>query len=270
MYVRKGNDLEGYVRNMHCVPYFKSIGYEVLHPQHIFVNPNFPWIRANLDGLAIPCENEFGFREGPHNNIVIEIKWVSEWAEDSWGDELFEGIPKHYYMQVQTYLAVTEAKKAILFALFDKSWKVKRFEIRRNEAVINRILTETKRFYDYNMCMKIPPKIVASLDSEDLTEAVKNESLAKPHIEDAEMNVTIANYLEANSKAVAATKEASALKDEIIKMYLDGKRPKDNIFKVGLTVCKISRFDSTKFKADNPALYSQYVKESEYTRFNIK
>lgn len=269
VYIRKGNALEGYVRNMHCVPYFKELGYEVLHPQHILVNPDYPWIRANLDGLAIPCENEFGFRESPQNNIVIEIKWVSEWAEDSWGEDLYDGVPKHYYMQVQTYLAVTEAKKAVLFALFDRNWEVKTFEIRRNEGVIRRILTETKKFYDRNMCMKIQPMITPSIDTEELTAVVKTD-VTEPLIEDAELNVLIAEYLEAGSKATEAAKNMTRLKDEIIKKHLEGKCCKDHIFKVKLSACKTTRFDTTKLKEDNPTLYKQYLKDSEYTRFSVK
>lgn len=225
--VRKGRDLEGFVRTQHCIPYFNEIGYDVVHPQHIFVNPDYPWIRANLDGLAIPKENEFGFREGPDNNIVIEIKWVSEWAESAWGDITYENVPAAYYMQVQTYMAVTGAKKAILFALFDKSWEVKRFEIHRNEVVIARILKETYAFYNNHMLMKIPPAVTASIDAEDLTKIVEESADNVPTVEDPELNVLIAEYLDYSSQAADISKAQAALKDEIIRKHLEGKCPKE-------------------------------------------
>lgn len=270
VFVRKGKDLEGFVRNMHCVPYFKERGYDVVHPQHMFVNPDFPWLRANLDGLAIPCENEFGFRESYENNIVIEIKWVSEWAEDAWCNDLYDNVPAHYYMQVQTYMAVTGAKKAIVFALFDSSWEVKTFEVKRNEAIIARILQETEKFYKHNMLMKIPPAITASKDNKELTESVKHIDKDITRVEDAELNVLIAEYLELNSAMTDLGKQISAIKDDIIAKHLEGKCAVDNIFKVSLSACKTTRFDSTKFKADHPEMYNQYTTTSEYTRFMVK
>lgn len=270
VFVRKGKDLEGFVRTQHCIPYFKEHGFEVIHPQHIFVNPTIPWIRANLDGLAIPCTNEFGFREGPDKNIVIEIKWVSEWAEDAWNNGTYDNIPVHYYMQVQTYMAVTGAKKAIVFALFDSTWEVKRFEIKRNDTVINRIIKETEKFYKHHMLMKIPPAITASLDSDELTEIVKSTDVPMSKTEDAEMNVLIAEYLESKAAERDLSKLTSTLKDQIIQKHLEGKCPKDSIFKVSLKAVSVKRFDTDKFKSDNEALYNQYITNSEYTRFTVK
>lgn len=270
VFVRKGKDLEGFVRNVYCTPMLEKMGYEVIHPQHIFINPAFPWIRANLDGLAIPKINEFGFRENFENNIVIEIKWVSEWAEDAWCDERYNYVPIHYYMQVQTYMAVTGAKKAIVFALFDKNWEVRTFELRRNEAMIANILSKTKDFYTNNMCMKIPPAIKASIDTEDVVERAKTISKTDTYEEDSKLNVLIANYLEYEGRRKELEKTCSNLKDEIIALHLDGKCPVDKIFKVNLSVCNTRRFNSTKFKEDHPDMYEQYLSDSSYTKFSIK
>lgn len=269
VFVRKGKDLEGFVRNVHCVPMFEEMGYEVVHPQHIFVNPAFPWIRANLDGLAIPKMNEFGFREPPENNIVIEIKWVSEWAEDAWCDERYNYVPIHYYMQVQTYMAVTGAKKAIVFALFDKNWEVRTFEIKRNEAMIANIINTTKQFYSYNMCMKIPPTIKASIDTEELVEYTK-EHLGVERVEDGSLNLLIADYMEYESQRKELEKTCASLKDTIIAKHVEGKCPADGVFKINLSTCTTRRFDSTKFKKEHPALYAQYLTESSYTKFSVK
>lgn len=266
--VRKGKDLEAFVRNIHCVPYFNAIGYDVVHPHHIFVNKHFPWIRANLDGLAVVKENEFGFRGISETNIVIEIKWVSEWAEDAWGDERYGGVPVHYYMQVQTYMAVTGAKKAIVFALFDKHWEVKTYEVKRNEATIARILNETEKFYKQNMCMKVAPTIKASIDTVEVVEEVKKYT--KPTIASDEMAEMAAQYLTTVSESKALETQASQLKDTLIQMHLEGKYPTGNVFKVNLSACSTSRFNTTAFKAAQPELYAQFVTKSEFTKFSVK
>lgn len=268
VYIRKGKDLEGFVRNVHCVPYFNEIGYDVLHPQHIFVNKNYPWIRANLDGLAVKKENEFGFRGISETNIVIEIKWVSEWAEDAWGDERYGGVPVHYYMQVQTYMAVTGTKKAVVFALFDKNWEVKTYEVKRNDAVIARIISETKKFYDYNMCMKLVPSIKASIDLEETVEAVK--TCPVPTEECEEMTSLVAEYVANSSEIKRLETENTKLKDAIIDYHIRGKCPEGRVFKVTLSTYRTRRFNTTAFKTAHPELYEQYMADNEYTKFNIK
>ena len=268
VFVRKGRDLEAFVRNVHCVPYFNEIGYDVIHPQHILVNKNYPWLRANLDGLAVVKENEFGFRGISDTNIVIEIKWVSEWAEDAWDDDRYGGVPIHYYMQVQTYMAVTEAKKAIVFALFDKTWEVKMYEIKRNEAMIARILNETEKFYKHNMCMKIPPTVKASIDTTDVLEKAK--TCAEPTIESSVMADLVTRYVSTNSLLKSLEAQLAQLKDEIIAMHLDGKYPEGKAFKVKLIPYTISRFNATAFKEAQPELYAQFIDKSEFTKLSVK
>lgn len=268
VFVRKGRDLEAFVRNIHCVPYFNEIGYDVVHPQHIFVNKNYPWIRANLDGLAVVKENEFGFRGISETNIVIEIKWVSEWAEDAWDDDRYGGVPVHYYMQVQTYMAVTGAKKAVVFALFDKNWEVRIYEIKRNEATIAHILSETEKFYKHNMCMKIPPTVKASIDTADVVEKVKTCTM--PTVGSVAMAELVSDYITTNAQLKSLADRASQLRDEIIAMHLDGKYPEGNAFKVKLSTCTTSRFNTTAFKEAQPELYAQFVNKSEFTKFTVK
>ena len=120
------------------------------------------------------------------------------------------------------------------------------------------------------MRMKIPPAITASKDSKELTESVKHIDKSITRVEDAELNVLIAEYLELSSTVNDLGKQLSALKDDIIAKHLEGKCAVDNIFKVSLSACKTTRFDSTKFKADHPDMYNQYTTTSEYTRFSVK
>jgi predicted phage-related endonuclease len=183
---------------------------------------------------------------------------------------MYDGVPAHYYMQVQTYMAVTGAKKAIVFALFDDAWEVKTFEVSRNESVINRILKETKQFYHYHILMQIPPVAKASIDVDDVVEAVKLASTNTTRVEDTELNVLIAEYLSHDASAKEHSKKATEFKDKIIAKYLEGYKPADDMFTIKLSACKTTRFETTKFKEAHPELYAQFIAESEFTRFSVK
>jgi putative phage-type endonuclease len=263
VYIKKGKDLEALIRNQYVIPYFAEKGYAVRHPQHIFVSHKTPWLRANCDGIAVPDEVT---KQHYTENIVVEIKWVSEWGEANWYGDEYYGVPAEYYAQVQHYMVVTGAKKAVVCALFDKSWEMHYFEIPFDAAFAKRLVDSTYTFYTCNMEMKIPPKVDVDLDK---AEFIHSLSEATPTISGDEVfESKIAEYLNAKSEADALTKGANAILKDISAMYLDGHRSER--FKMSITKCTRTGFNSTKFAEDYPELYKQYLQESEYTRTVVR
>ena len=186
VYIKKGKTLEEVVFKNHVVPDMASKNYIALHPEHIFVNKQYPWLRANCDGLAVP---QIGT---PADNIVIEIKWVSEYAEVNWDGDEYCGIPASYYAQVQHYMLVTGARKARLYALFDRTWEVKIYEIPFNASFVLKLISETKQFYD-NLQAGIEPKISASKDKEFMPEAL--EGVPKVQTVDETLDPIVGEYI---------------------------------------------------------------------------
>lgn len=263
VYIKKGKDLEALIRNQYVIPYFAEKGYAVRHPQHIFVSHKTPWLRANCDGIAVPDEIT---KQHYTENIVVEIKWVSEWGEANWYGDEYYGVPAEYYAQVQHYMVVTGAKKAVICALFDKSWEMHYFEIPFDTTFAARLVDCTYNFYAYNMEMKIPPKVDVDLDK---AEFIHSLSEVAPTISGDEVfESKIAEYLNAKSEADALTKSANAILKDISAMYLDGHRSER--FKMSITKCTRTGFNSTKFAEDYPELYKQYLQESEYTRTVVR
>ena len=108
--VRKGKDLESLIRAVYVTPKLKELGYTVRPLNHLLINANYSWLRANLDGIAIWDENPKDFTK----HLVVEIKVVTEWSEDNWYGEDYCGVPASYYAQVQEYMLVSGARKAIV------------------------------------------------------------------------------------------------------------------------------------------------------------
>ena len=114
--------------------------------------------------------------------------------------------------------------------------------------------------------LKIPPKVDVDLDK---AEVIHSLSEATPTISGDEIfESKIAEYLNAKFEADALTKGANAILKELSTMYLDGHRSER--FKMSISKCTRTGFNSTKFAEDYPELYKQYLQESEYTRTVVR
>lgn len=261
-YTRKGTDLEPVIREKYVRPFLEEAGYKVYHPECMFVNPVYPWLRANIDGLAVKKDGT-----NSYSNIIIEIKTVSEFAESEWnldGTGEYHGIPAGYYAQVHHYMTVLQAKYAVVCALFDSDWTVHYFKIPYDKEFARKMLTATAKFWSTNVLLKIPPDIKPSMDTAELL-----ESLDKP-IEvkhSNEFDILVEKYINLDEMNKAAAKEQDKIKDEVLSMYLKGYRCSDES-KLSVSVSKLTRsgFDSKKFACDHPDMYSNYKTESTYSK----
>lgn len=261
VYVKKGKDLEGLIFEKYVKPDMEREGYKVLHPEHVFVNKQYPWLRANCDGFAVPVD-----KTSEASNTVIEIKWVSEYAEVNWDGDEYCGIPASYYAQVQHYMTVTGASYAYLYAMFDKDWRVKKYVIPYNRSFAFKMLAQTQEFYN-NLLADIEPKLTATLDKSDIPAALE-EIPVKTELSE-ELDTQIAKYVAVKEEIKLLEKEMDEYYNNAMEMYLEGKRPTDR-FKMNVSLCKTSGFNAKQFALDYPEVYEQYKTVTEYTRTTIK
>jgi putative phage-type endonuclease len=264
VYVKKGKDLEALIRDVYVIPHFQELGYSVRHPEHMFISYKTPWLRANCDGIAVP--NVFA-EQHYSKNIVVEIKWVSEWGEANWYGDEYYGVPAEYYAQVQHYMLVTGARKAVICALFDKAWEMHYFEIPFDAAFANKLEKETYKFYTYNLQMHIPPKVDIALDKAEALSILKEEP-ATVVKNDPVFETLIAEYLVQKASADEHTKHANTLMKTISEMYLEGHR--SDTFKMSISKCTRTSFNTSKFEEEYPELYKQFLQTSEFTRTVVK
>lgn len=263
VYIKKGKDLEDFILQNYVIPNLSPKGYIVHKPNFMFINSNFPYLRANVDGIAYKPNTPSS------ENLIIEIKWVSEWAQKNWNSDEYCGIPASYYAQVQLYMAVTGCQNAKLFALFDSEWEVHEYNIPRDELFILQLKATAKKFYEINMNMKIPPMLDSELDKSDVVNALKTTPIEE-HIPNAEMSKYASAYKNISKKIKDAEKLEKKLKDNILDLHLKGYKPDDESISVKFSVVSTRRFNATKFKEDHEDLYNQYCEDSEFSKFTIK
>lgn len=264
--VRKGKDLESLIRTLYVTPYLGDQGYSVRTLQHILINNIYPWIRANLDGIAVNMDNPQDYTK----HIGIEIKVVTPFAEDAWNGEDYCGVPASYYAQCQTYMLVTGVQKFVLCALFENNWEMHYYDIPRDEAFIARIIKESKHFYEYHMQLKIRPTVKLPIDTEIVPKLVKEAEATIPTFTTDTMSEKIVEYREAVKARKEAEKVEDELKSELVDRYTKGERPASPLTKISISVIESRRLDTKKLQEEQPGLCEQYMTTTTSSRVTIK
>jgi len=88
---------------------------------------DWPVMRASPDGLA----------HTPDGDMLVEIKSTAS----TWGE-----LPHHVWIQVQQQLHVMQMERAVVVAL--SAGRLRTFEVRREDAFIDRLLTEEQAFWE--------------------------------------------------------------------------------------------------------------------------
>ena len=262
--VKKGKTLEPVIREEFFKPMLAEKGFTILPLTHTLVNKKYPWLRANLDGIIIPLDEKLR----KHTNCIVgEIKVVTEYAEDNWYKDEYCGIPASYYAQVQEYMLVTETKMAILGALFEKDWEMHYFSVPADEEFQKLLIMVSKQFYEYNMELKIPPRLDAELDKEEITKEL--DKPAQKLIPSEELANLGRQYKDLAKQIKALDVQKNALLTEITNRYLKGERPDADDIKISLSVVHQSRLDTARLTAEHPDLVKEYKKDTTYTKNNI-
>ena len=258
VYTKKGKSLERLIFEDYVVPDPDFATYTLHRPKCTFINTHYPWLRANCDAFATAPNTDY--------NTVIEIKWVSEYAEVNWNEDEYCGVPASYYAQVQHYMTVTGAKYAVIYALFDKDWTVRKYHIPYDISFSLKLISQTREFYSM-LLTGTAPKVSATLDKEFLTDMLESS----PSVTEvsSEMSDIAAEYLVRKTELKESEKQVNALYDKLVSMYLEGKRPTD-AFKMSMSTCKHTGFDTKRFADEHPDVYEQYKTTSEYTRTTVR
>ena len=261
-YVKKGKSLEPFIRETYVRPYLSGLGYELEHPECMFVNKECPWLRANVDGIAF---HKFDLDALP---VIVEIKWVNEHSEGAWGGDRYCGIPVHYYAQVQHYMTVLKARGAWVCALFDSDWTMHYFWVPYDHSFAVRLLADTKEFYCENIIFNKEPEVTPHLDTTETLELVRKrkEHTVKSEdlVYDAEFDRLCADYVYAMSQIADLENLKTVLKDQLVKMHLKGIRGSGE-FVVSCRERATSSFDKKRFEEDHPDVLGNYTKTSSTT-----
>lgn len=143
-YVKYGTEAEKYLRALLKLDYQE---YEVRYEENnMFVNDQYPWAHASLDGWLIDHDGRTGVWECKTTNILNGLQ------KGKWDNR----IPDNYYCQILHYLMVTEFQFVVLKAqlkydygdevmCITKHYRIERTEV---EQDIQYLAEKEKEFWE--------------------------------------------------------------------------------------------------------------------------
>lgn len=209
-------------------------------------------------------------------DAILECKTASSYIADQWGpsqeEEIVSGkvvsdhkIPIYYETQVQWYLGVTGASVCFVAALLGgQDFRI--YLVHRDNEVITALQDQCRAFWFENVLKRIPPEPhtaeeVQKLFAKDDGEMVEATNEIATDIGELRNLVEQVKALEAEQKIV---------KDRICAALGE----KTGFLIAGEKACtfktqKSTRFDTTRFKKEQPDAYASYVKSSEIRVFRL-
>lgn len=195
--------------------YWRKTGNKVLVDAGTFTHDEHDFMRANLDGLT------WQPHETPGNDMhtVWEAKTVGEIAfTRGWGN----GIPPHYRVQLQHYMACTGATESILCALVGLG-QLRIYEYPRSDQFIdNKLIPGLTEFWERVQTGNPPPADGHETTGRAIREQLGSASKPQEMETGDEMAAQIWDaYTKAAEEEKAAKESASEAKNVFLASMLD-------------------------------------------------
>lgn len=164
-FIEWGKTLEPIIREKFPKKFWNTTGYqiEVAEFPYMMQSKENPFMLANIDGLVAPV-NDYKFNiqvaDGEWEECfipagltgILEIKTGSGFTARNWKEN---SLPDNYFLQTQSYMAVTGLSYAFVVALIDKHllWRY----VPRDEEIISIVKDRVHEFWTENILKKIAP-----------------------------------------------------------------------------------------------------------------
>lgn len=247
-----GNKLEAVVRK----EYEDLTGETIILPEKLMRKSDMDFMIANVDGIIF------------NKNAILECKTASAYKISEWGDSGTDAIPTPYLLQVAHYALVANADYVdIAVLLGGNDFRIYKYQ--RNENLEKYLMRKEERFWNEHVLKRIPPEASDKKDIKTLYSlATNNTSVMATY--------KIIEHLERIKSIKAAIKnyekEYKHL-EIIIKNHMQNADALTDEFGHELVTWKnreTAKIDAATLKSENPELYKQYEKKSQYRVFLLK
>lgn len=128
--------------------YADRTGFTVTKPDSMFTSAEYPFMIANLDGIA-------------SDGRLVEFKTTSR--ADGWGEEGTDEIPDYYQTQVQHYMAVMGADRADVGVLIaGRDFRI--YTVEADKELQQMLIEEEARFWKL-VTTDTPPEVSCAADA---------------------------------------------------------------------------------------------------------
>ena len=234
----------------------QKTGKKVVEVHSILQNEEYRFMLADLDGLTEDSEG---------NPAILEIKCVSEYKRSEWDNDQ---IPYYYMTQVMHYLAVTGLDTAYVCALIGANSMIIR-EVKADQEMIAMLVACEKNFWD-KVVNCVRPEADDSDACKELLDSLYRGGVSEQIVLPEEAIEFVDLYLEASADEDSAKAKKQLASNRLKEIMGDYNSATCLGHTVSWKPVSTDRFDSKKFKEDEPELYAKYTKTSVSRRFSLK
>ena len=240
--MRLGRDLEPIMRKL----FMEQTGLTVTQDNKIRIHEDYDFLTCNLDGMVVG------------EKVPVEYKTSAQ----PWDGE----IPDHYFVQLQHQMMVTESPYIYYASLslgFNKQLIIEKYE--RDDKFISDMKRDLISFWKDHVLTKVPPEPESLEDARKIFYNVDPDSIK---VADESLYYICRNLQTLNENKLEIDNNIKDAKLELMKAL--GNKELLEYNGTTLVTWRKSKdhsyFDRTKFKTENPDLYSKYTNNRNGSR----
>jgi putative phage-type endonuclease len=232
-------------------------GAVALYPVPAKSDPSRPWLVGHPDALDV--------RHAAHS--VIECKATGGWALRSWDGDT---PPVTWQAQVQAYMHLTGADRAVIAALIDGT-TLRTVEVRRDDRAIGMLLERAERFYGM-LCRGEIPELDGSTSTRDALHERFAEATPGRKVRASRAVREVIGEMQYIRAARDACDEQYESRRRMIEATMgDAEELLDHADRVlaRWTPTTSRRLDTKRLKAELPAIHEEYAVPTTSRRFTL-
>lgn len=248
--IRQGHDLEDYVARR----FTEATGKKVRRSNFMYCHEKYPFMIADVDRLVVG------------EDAGLECKTANAYNADKWKDGK---IPLHYVIQCYHYMAVTGKKTWYIAAVILGTDFVYR-KLEWDDALIRQLIATEENFWlDYVAAGRMPePDGSASCD--DVLGQYFHTAEKGSTVELSGFDEKLSRREEILSQIEELKKEQCRIEQEVKLQMQEHELAASERYRISWSNVDTARFDTKRFKEDEPELYDSYTKVSSSRRFQVK
>lgn len=245
-----GNELEDIVAK----EFQKRTGMKVRRYPYDIVHPKYDFITGHID------------RKIEGSDELLECKTASAYKAKEWeGDE----IPQEYIIQVLHYLAITGMKRAHLAVLIGGQKFIYKV-VERDEAMIDRIISEEVEFWNAHVLEKSPPEVTGlDADTELLKKLFpKGDPGSKTTLDEYAVDLARRQHLDKELKRIEL--EIDEIDNRVKAAMQNYEVGTAGNFIVSWKNQDRTSLDTKRLKEEAPEMYDRYAQTKTIRVFSVK
>lgn len=248
--VRQGHDLEDYVAKR----FMEAAGVKVRRSNYMYRSVEHPFMIADVDRLVVG------------EDAGLECKTASAYNADKWKNG---EIPLHYVIQCMHYMAVTQKHTWYIAAvILGREFIYRKLEW--NDEIIESLIEAEENFWKGY----VEPGIIPPPDGSVACDAVLNRYFHTARKQSAVALVGFdekLRYREEILQKISKLEEEQKKIEQEVKLFMkDNELASSRSYRVSWGSVDTSRFDTKRFRQEQPEIYKKYAKVTSSRRFQIK